>query len=46
VSGSGLGKQDSAEIQKENEISITANADSEIILIDLPVKYLKKDSTL
>ena len=31
-----LGKQGSAEIQKEKEISITANENSEIILIDLP----------
>ncbi|WKT57077.1 pirin family protein [Candidatus Nitrosotenuis chungbukensis] len=31
-----LGSQNSAEIQKEKEIAITANENSEIILIDLP----------
>lgn len=45
VNGNNLGKQDSAEIQKEKEIPITANADSEIILIDLPAKYSKKTGT-
>lgn len=45
VDENNLGRQDSAEIQKENEITIMANADSEIILIDLPVKYSKKTST-
>lgn len=45
VNKNSLGRQDAAEIQKEKEIAITANVDSEIILIDLPVKYSKKIST-
>lgn len=45
ANGNSLLMQDSAEIQNEKEITITANADSEIILIDLPVRYSKKSST-
>lgn len=42
VNGNSLEKQDSATIQEEKEISIAATKDSEIILIELPVKYSKK----
>jgi redox-sensitive bicupin YhaK (pirin superfamily) len=44
VNGNALERQDSAEIQKEKEIAITADDDSEIILIDLPAEYLRKIS--
>lgn len=42
VNENNLEKQDSATIWEEKEISITSTMDSEIILIDLPVKYSKR----
>jgi hypothetical protein len=41
VNGNSLEKQDSATVQEEKEILIVATKDSEIILIDLPIKYSK-----
>lgn len=41
VNGAILQGQDSAMLQNENEVTITAEKDSDIVLIDLPVKYSK-----